>query len=127
MEKDTVILDLKTYNELREFKETIENGDVIMIREHVSTSFSSYSNYNWAGDKHDIINTDRAKIFTLDDALDEVCKINEEVTKRNIMLNDLLEKEINEFNSYKVSSKVIIEDEIVKLNLFEFIKLKYFK
>lgn len=103
MEKNTVILDAETYNQLRDFRTNIEKGN---------TAFS-YNGYT-------------SKTFiTTNDAISSVIADNNSLKKMNDAHKEevaLLWKKIDELKSPK--EKEITIEEIQKMNIFEFAKWK---
>ena len=85
MEKNTVVLSVDEYNELRDLRTKLEEGEKICI------SYGYYSHY----------------FKTTDEKLIEIAKINKEVTDRYNLLKDEL-KEKN--NLIKSISKMSIQE-----------------
>lgn len=94
MEKNTVLLSLEQYNELRDFKKEIEKGNVLKI-------YYSYSGY----DHNDFIN--------IGDALKEISEVNNGLLKEKMALEQKLENKNDEikkmsywqFRKWKKSNK----------------------
>ncbi len=86
MEKDTVILSLEKYNELRDFKIEVLKGKV------VSLSLSHGLSYNHT-------------FYTESEAIEKAKNINKEILQRSIELGDSLNKMKNKLDeAIKISS-----------------------
>jgi hypothetical protein len=91
MEKDTVLLDVKKYNELRDFKQKIEEGKTIVI-------FSGWNYY-----RKDFITTEKA-VEEIAEANKLLQKENEELRKtKEITLNDIKKMSYWEFRKWRKS------------------------
>lgn len=93
-EKNTVILDLVQYNELREFKEQIEKNNVAVI--------PCGANYNGCGASYNFTK----KFITTDEAVKEISKENENLLK----IIETQQTEINKFKFPNVSVSYNVDD-----------------
>jgi len=83
MEKDTVVLDLKTYNELRDFKTEILEGKTC-------TFYTAYNGYN-----HDL----NTKFITKDETIIALSEENERMGKKDQEHGEELRRLRNEFST----------------------------
>jgi hypothetical protein len=91
MEKDTVLLDVEKYNELRDFKQKIEEGKTIVI-------ISGWNYY-----RKDFITTEKA-LEEIAEANKLLQKENEELRKpKEITLNDIKKMSYWEFRKWRKS------------------------
>lgn len=98
MEKDTVLLDVETYNELRDFKKEIEDGNTYRLE------FGMWHN--------------SLRFISTDEALKEMHQILEKMNQTLETKNKILEELKN--SSKKESST----EEIKTMSLWKFIKWK---
>lgn len=99
MEKNTVLLDVKTYNVLRDFKQKIEEDYTIKI------------NRGW--------NSDEQTYITTSQTVKEIAEINKQIGKQ-------LEEQIENYpNNYaKISSLKKTIENIQQMSLFQFLRWK---
>lgn len=91
MEKDTVLLDVEKYNELRDFKQKIEEGKTLVI-----TS-------GWNYYQQSFITTEKA-LIEIAEANKLLQKENEELRKpKEITLNDIKKMSYWEFRKWRKS------------------------
>lgn len=104
MEKDTVILSLEKYNELRDFKRNVEEGKVV--------SFMSYNPFNdyWS----------KRCFLTENEALKKVQEINQDLKKQLTIFKNRTEKLIENENKPKELSIA----EIKNMSYWQLIKWK---
>ena len=108
MEKNTVLLDVEKYNELRDFKQKIEEGKTLSI----------YSGFDYC--KKSFITTDKA-ILAISDANSLLQKANEDLIQKNRKAteeNKLLQKaneDLQKENNQKTNT-----DKLRKMSYWEF-------
>lgn len=98
MVKDTVLLDIKDYNELRDFKQKIEEGKTFFK----TTNIFGYS----------------MEFMSTDDAFSQICEINEKLSSE---IENLKNKNKN-LSSENINQKQI--DDLKKMTYWEFRKWK---
>ena len=103
MEKNTLILDLDEYNELRDFKTTIEKGNVVC---KIQTNY-------W-----------QKQYLTTSDALDQLSTEINSISEKNKILIDEMTLLKNEQNNKLQKAYKTEIDKLAKMNWFEFRKWK---
>jgi len=110
IEKNTVVLDIDRYNELRDFKENLERDNVRRISNATSNRYQQYNVIEY---------------IDVNDALNEI----EEINRINVEVNIKLKNDIYELNKIitdgnkKVSNPIKIED-FKKMSIWDFFKWK---
>ncbi len=105
MEKNTLLIDIEVYNQLRDFKREMELGNTLMVYPH--SIQSNYEQY------HPII----SRYITRDEAV-------KEVVDENNKLNDEIEKlksQIEKLKSQNKPKEISLSD-VKKMSLWEFRK-----
>ncbi len=115
MEKNTVTLDIETYNRLRDFENKMVKNNTCVIRNR--GSFGAYETF-------------RGFIST-DEALEEISNINEELVKKNIDLGNRIKTLVKEsddlINTFNKRLDIdYISNQIKTTSLWKILKLKYF-
>ena len=109
MEKDTVILSLKDYNELKEFKEKTLEGYIIR---YSNESFKGWSTTT-------AIYYPKCKVF------EDLLKENKDLEEKNLALHQNIKSHYKEEDTLRKLHKDIIKD-IKKMSYWEFRKWKKF-
>lgn len=104
MEKDTIILSVDKYNELRDFKLEIEKGNIL-------NNYSCSYGYSFTCGKNP------------DDSIKLMLKENENLTEQNEILKNTIADLTNKLIGTSKPKELAIED-IKKMTYFQFIKWK---
>ena len=104
METNTVVLSLNDYNQLREFKEKMEEGNTYkLLQPYVSRSVY------WGSEYHSPVN-----YITTDEAVIELLERNKELLK----INTELKEEMVEMNRNSIETI----NKVKKMSIWEFIR-----
>lgn len=94
MEKDTVILSLNDYNELREFKEQILKGKILVVIDN-RASYQPLKRYYT---EIEVLKDLERIIANLENERDQLSKHNSELSKQNrALLKNVVVKKTNKF------------------------------
>ena len=119
--KNTVTIDIKDYNELRDFKNAIVNAQSVIINTgtysgNYNANYNASGNYSFVSGMGTMYNSStQYTVVSESEAVEKIALVNEKLNKDNDALNEII------FNLNK-RPRELTSAQIKDMSIFEFIK-----